>query len=103
MNRVHFRSDDHTWETPADLFNRLDDEFSFDLDVCALPPDPTGWLRLMTCGEPRACREIVSCSFSFRIEASDSSALARTCRCSKTSSFSAPRGTTAILSNSKHT
>jgi len=37
MNRVHFQSDRHTWETPADLFERLDREFSFTLDVCALP------------------------------------------------------------------
>jgi len=37
MNSVHFRSDDHTWETPADLFNMLNEEFSFDLDVCATP------------------------------------------------------------------
>lgn len=37
MNRVHFQSDDHTWETPFELFRRLDDEFGFELDVCALP------------------------------------------------------------------
>ena len=29
------RSDE--WETPQDLFDRLDAEFHFDLDVCALP------------------------------------------------------------------
>ena len=37
MNRVHFKSDVHTWETPNDLFHRLNQEFHFDLDVCALP------------------------------------------------------------------
>ncbi len=37
MTSVHFKSEDHTWETPAELFERLDAEFSFDLDVCALP------------------------------------------------------------------
>jgi phage N-6-adenine-methyltransferase len=37
MNRVHFQSEVHTWETPVDLFRRLDREFRFDLDVCALP------------------------------------------------------------------
>lgn len=29
------RSDTTTWETPQDLFDRLDREFHFDLDVCA--------------------------------------------------------------------
>jgi len=37
MNRVHFQSDVHTWETPIELFRRLDAEFHFTLDVCALP------------------------------------------------------------------
>lgn len=37
MSSVHFKSENHTWETPIDLFRRLDAEFSFDLDVCALP------------------------------------------------------------------
>jgi phage N-6-adenine-methyltransferase len=37
MNRVHYSSDDLTWETPADLFAVLNDEFHFDLDVCAQP------------------------------------------------------------------
>ena len=32
-----FSSDDMTWETPQNLFNRLNDEFHFTLDVCALP------------------------------------------------------------------
>jgi phage N-6-adenine-methyltransferase len=34
---VHFRSDSHTWETPQWLFDELDAEFHFELDVCALP------------------------------------------------------------------
>lgn len=34
---VHFSSKSDLWETPADLFQRLNDEFHFDLDVCALP------------------------------------------------------------------
>ncbi|WP_231258892.1 phage N-6-adenine-methyltransferase [Clostridium botulinum] len=34
---VMFSSDDMTWETPQDLFNKLDNEFHFTLDVCALP------------------------------------------------------------------
>lgn len=37
MNHVHFQSDVHTWETPVELFRRLDEEFHFTLDVCALP------------------------------------------------------------------
>ncbi|HEY8768741.1 MAG TPA: DNA N-6-adenine-methyltransferase [Dehalococcoidia bacterium] len=32
---VHFSSADETWETPADLFEQLDEEFGFVLDVCA--------------------------------------------------------------------
>lgn len=34
---VHFSSKTPEWETPRDLFNRLDAEFRFDLDVCATP------------------------------------------------------------------
>lgn len=34
---VHFSSKRIDWETPPDLFDELDAEFSFDLDVCALP------------------------------------------------------------------
>jgi phage N-6-adenine-methyltransferase len=30
-----FTSDDGNWETPQDLFDELDAEFHFDLDVCA--------------------------------------------------------------------
>lgn len=32
-----FSSDDMTWETPQYLFDKLNDEFKFNLDVCALP------------------------------------------------------------------
>ena len=30
-----FSSKDMTWETPQDLFNKLNKEFNFSLDVCA--------------------------------------------------------------------
>ena len=32
---VHFSSKTPEWETPADLFNELNDIFHFDLDACA--------------------------------------------------------------------
>jgi len=32
-----FSSNDMTWETPQWLFDKLDKEFHFTLDVCALP------------------------------------------------------------------
>jgi len=32
-----FSSNDMTWETPQWLFDKLDKEFNFTLDVCALP------------------------------------------------------------------
>ena len=31
---VHASTEDHTWETPIDLFNRLNDRFNFTLDPC---------------------------------------------------------------------
>ena len=34
---VHFSSKTCVWETPWDFFQKLDAEFRFDLDVCALP------------------------------------------------------------------
>ena len=34
---VMFSSKTDLWETPQDLFDRLDDEFGFDLDACAMP------------------------------------------------------------------
>jgi phage N-6-adenine-methyltransferase len=37
MNTVHFKSDKLDWATPQQLFDRLDREFHFTLDVCALP------------------------------------------------------------------
>jgi phage N-6-adenine-methyltransferase len=36
MTSVHFSSKTDLWETPADLFGRLDAEFHFTLDVCAV-------------------------------------------------------------------
>lgn len=33
---VHFSSESDEWETPQDLFDQLDAEFGFDLDVCTL-------------------------------------------------------------------
>jgi phage N-6-adenine-methyltransferase len=32
---LHFSSDEDTWETPQDFYDRLHKEFSFTLDVCA--------------------------------------------------------------------
>lgn len=34
-NNVHFSSDRHDWETPPEVFDPLNEEFGFDLDVCA--------------------------------------------------------------------
>lgn len=34
---VIFRSESEMWETPQDLFNKLDAEFHFSVDVCAVP------------------------------------------------------------------
>ena len=34
---VHWSSERDTWETPQDFFDKLDAEFHFTLDVCALP------------------------------------------------------------------
>lgn len=35
MNKVLFSHKSDEWETPQDLFNKLNDEFHFELDVCA--------------------------------------------------------------------
>lgn len=35
LNSGLFSSKDQTWETPIDLFNKLDEVFGFELDVCA--------------------------------------------------------------------
>lgn len=37
INKALFSSEDMTWETPLSLFDRLNKEFNFNLDVCALP------------------------------------------------------------------
>jgi phage N-6-adenine-methyltransferase len=37
MNTVHFMSEKMDWATPQELFDRLNQEFYFTLDVCALP------------------------------------------------------------------
>lgn len=36
-NEVMFSSKKDMWETPQDFFDKLKDEFHFNLDVCALP------------------------------------------------------------------
>lgn len=36
-NKVMFSSKNDIWETPQDFFEKLDEEFNFDCDVCALP------------------------------------------------------------------
>ena len=35
MVNVHYSSEKHTWETPQDFFNKLDNIFNFTLDACA--------------------------------------------------------------------
>lgn len=37
LNSSLYSSKDMTWETPIDLFQKLDLAYSFDVDVCALP------------------------------------------------------------------
>ncbi|WP_299918482.1 DNA N-6-adenine-methyltransferase [uncultured Megasphaera sp.] len=37
INSVLYSSESEVWETPKDLFDKLDTEFHFDIDVCALP------------------------------------------------------------------
>lgn len=37
INEALFSSKTEEWETPQDLFNELDAEFHFDIDVCATP------------------------------------------------------------------
>lgn len=63
---VMFSSKIELWETPHDLFDKLDSEFHFDIDVCALPdnakcdrfytPDQDGlsqpWLGVCWCNPP---------------------------------------------------
>lgn len=33
--KLMFSSEDQTWETPQDFFNKVNDEFNFTIDVCA--------------------------------------------------------------------
>lgn len=35
MNEILFSSNKEDWETPQELFNELDQEFNFTIDVCA--------------------------------------------------------------------
>ena len=35
--KIHYSSNSYEWETPQDLFNELNSEFGFDVDVCAIP------------------------------------------------------------------
>lgn len=37
VNRVLFSSKETVWSTPQDFFNKLNEEFDFTIDVCALP------------------------------------------------------------------
>lgn len=37
MNNVHFSSETDLWATPQDFFDKMNQEFSFETDVCALP------------------------------------------------------------------
>ncbi|MBQ3026323.1 MAG: hypothetical protein IJD27_02190 [Alistipes sp.] len=37
MDAVLFSSKEEVWATPQDFFDRLDEEFNFTLDPCALP------------------------------------------------------------------
>ena len=37
INKGLFTSNTDLWATPQDFFDKLDEEFHFDLDVCALP------------------------------------------------------------------
>ena len=33
--KVHYSSEKHTWETPQDFFDKLNNIFNFTLDSCA--------------------------------------------------------------------
>ncbi|WP_288201685.1 DNA N-6-adenine-methyltransferase [uncultured Megasphaera sp.] len=37
INNILYSSESEVWETPQALFNKLNDEFHFDIDVCATP------------------------------------------------------------------
>ena len=34
-SNLMFSSKDQTWETPIEFFNKVNEEFNFDIDVCA--------------------------------------------------------------------
>lgn len=36
FNKVHFSSASDDWSTPHDVYNKLNEEFSFDFDPCPL-------------------------------------------------------------------
>lgn len=36
-NKALFTSKTGVWETPQNFFNKLDKEFKFEIDVCAIP------------------------------------------------------------------
>lgn len=64
--KVYHSSNDHTWETPQDSFDKLNKVFNFKTDVCALPetakcdnyftPEVDGlkqdWLDVCWCNPP---------------------------------------------------
>lgn len=66
INKGLFTSNTDLWATPQDFFDKLDAEFHFDLDVCALPdnakcdrfftPDVDGlsqeWAGTVWCNPP---------------------------------------------------
>ena len=37
MNKVHFSSATCEWETPQDFFDKLNEQYHFELDACATP------------------------------------------------------------------
>lgn len=45
---VHFSSRDPGWGTPVDLYERLNAEFGFTLDVCTTPDNPLGTPHFFT-------------------------------------------------------
>ena len=48
MNRVLFSSASDRWATPQDVYSRLNDEFHFDFDPCALDGSDDGRARLFS-------------------------------------------------------
>lgn len=41
MSNVHFSSTTDCWSTPKDVYDKLNEEFSFDFDPCPLNENPT--------------------------------------------------------------